>query len=130
MCCDTVNRGVAYGDGMIFLHQADTTLVALDAKTGKVKWSKKDGDPSKGETGTGVPFVVKDKVLIGNSGGEFGVRGHVTAYDMADGKVAWRAFSQGPDKDTLLDPEKTMTMGKPSAASLLTASSARYLERL
>src|SRR5512138_2867637 len=52
MCCDTVNRGVAYGNGMIFLHQADTTLVALDAKTGEVKWSKKNGDPGKGETGT------------------------------------------------------------------------------
>jgi hypothetical protein len=65
MCCDTVNRGVAYGDGKIFLHQADTTLVALDAKTGKVVWSVKDGDPAKGETGTSAPMVVKDKVLVG-----------------------------------------------------------------
>ena len=54
MCCDTVNRGVAYADGKIFLHQADTTLVALDAKTGKVEWSVKNGDPAKGETGTSV----------------------------------------------------------------------------
>jgi glucose dehydrogenase len=52
MCCDTVNRGVAYADGKIFLHQADTTLVALDAKTGKVEWSVKNGDPGKGATGT------------------------------------------------------------------------------
>jgi len=52
MCCDTVNRGVAYADGKIFLHQADTTLVALDAKTGRVVWSVKNGDPGKGETGT------------------------------------------------------------------------------
>src|SRR5437763_759849 len=74
MCCDTVNRGVAYGDGKIFLHQADTTLVALDAKTGKVAWSVKTGDPGKGETGTEAPMVVKDKVLIGISGGEFGVQ--------------------------------------------------------
>ena len=73
MCCDTVNRGVAYGDGKIFLHQADTTLVALDAKTGKVVWSVKNGDPSKGATGTSAPLVVKDKVLVGISGGEFGV---------------------------------------------------------
>ena len=87
MCCDTVNRGVAYGDGKIFLHQADTTLVALDAKTGKVVWSVKDGDPSKGETGTAAPFVVKDKVLVGISGGEFGVHGRVTAYDIKDGKL-------------------------------------------
>ncbi|MGN6550093.1 MAG: methanol/ethanol family PQQ-dependent dehydrogenase [Pararhizobium sp.] len=113
MCCDTVNRGVAYADGTIFMHQADTTLVALDAKTGKVKWSVKDGDPSKGETGTGAPFIVKDKVLIGNSGGEFGVRGHVTAYNIKDGSLAWRAFSQGPDKDTLMDGEKTTMLGKP-----------------
>src|SRR5713226_9207573 len=82
MCCDTVNRGVAYGDGKIFLHQADTTLVALDAKTGKVEWTTKNGDPSKGATGTSAPLVVKDKVLIGISGGEFGVQCHVTAYDL------------------------------------------------
>ena len=75
MCCDTVNRGVSYGDGKIFLHQADTTLVALDAKTGAVVWSVKDGKPSTGMTGTSAPFVIKDKVLIGVSGGEFGVRG-------------------------------------------------------
>ena len=73
MCCDTVNRGVAYGDGKIFLYQADTTLVALKAKTGAVVWSVKNGDPAKGETGTSAPLVVKDKVLVGISGGEFGV---------------------------------------------------------
>ena len=104
MCCDTVNRGVAYGDGKIFLHQADTKLVALDAKTGKEVWSVADGDPTKGETGTSAPMVIKDKVLIGNSGGEFGVLGHVTAYNMKDGKLAWRANSAGPDKDMLIDP--------------------------
>jgi len=113
MCCDTINRGAAYGDGMIFLHQADTSLVALDAKTGEVKWSVKDGDPSKGETGTSAPMVVNDLVLIGNSGGEFGVRGHMTAYNTKDGSIAWRAFSSGPEKDTLIDAEKTMVMGKP-----------------
>ncbi len=113
MCCDTVNRGLAYADGKIFLHQADTTLVALDAKTGKEVWSVKDGDPSKGETGTSAPLVVKNMVLIGNSGGEFGVRGHVTAYDIKTGKQVWRAYSMGPDSDTLMDPEKTTVLGKP-----------------
>ena len=88
MCCDTVNRGLSYSDGKIFLHQADTTLVALDAKTGKVVWSVKNGDPSKGQTGTSAPFVIKDKVLVGISGGEFGVQCHVTAYDVKDGKMA------------------------------------------
>ena len=66
MCCDTVNRGVAYAEGKIFLNQADTTLVALDAKTGKVLWTVVNGDPKKGETATNNPLVVKDKVLVGN----------------------------------------------------------------
>jgi lanthanide-dependent methanol dehydrogenase len=113
MCCDTVNRGVAYGDGKIFLHQADTTLVALDAKTGQVVWSVKNGDPGKGATGTSSPLVVKDKVLIGISGGEFGVQCHVTAYDLKSGKQVWRAFSEGPDDQILVDPEKTTDLGKP-----------------
>jgi PQQ-dependent dehydrogenase (methanol/ethanol family) len=113
MCCDTVNRGVAYGDGKIFLHQADTTLVALDAKTGQVAWSVKNGDPGKGGTGTSSPLVVKDKVLIGISGGEFGVQCHVTAYDLKSGKQVWRAFSEGPDDQILVDPDKTTELGKP-----------------
>jgi len=113
MCCDTVNRGVAYGDGMIFLHQADTTLVALDAKTGEVKWSKKNGDPGKGETGTSAPLVAGDKVLVGISGGEFGIQGHVTAYNMKDGSIAWRGYSVGPDDKLLVDPQKTTHLGQP-----------------
>jgi lanthanide-dependent methanol dehydrogenase len=113
MCCDTVNRGVSYGDGKIFLHQADTTLVALDAKTGKLVWSVKNGDPSKGETGTSSPMVFKDKVIVGISGGEFGVRGSVTAYNVKDGKQVWRGYSMGPDSDTLMDAGKTTHLGKP-----------------
>jgi len=113
MCCDTVNRGVAYADGKIFLHQADTTLVALDAKTGKLVWSVKNGNPSKGETGTSSPMIFKDKVIVGISGGEFGVRGSVTAYNMKDGKLVWRSYSMGPDSDTLIDPVKTTHLGKP-----------------
>jgi lanthanide-dependent methanol dehydrogenase len=113
MCCDTVNRGLSYADGKIFLHQADTTLVALDSKTGKVVWSVKNGDASKGETGTSAPFVIKDKVLVGISGGEFGVQCSVTAYDLKDGKRVWRAYSEGPDNAILVDPEKTTDLGKP-----------------
>ncbi len=113
MCCDTVNRGVAYADGKIFLHQADTTVVALNAETGEVEWSVVNGDPSKGETNTATVMPVKDKVIVGISGGEFGVRGHVTAYNIADGSVAWRAYSMGPDEDILMDPENTMNLGKP-----------------
>jgi PQQ-dependent dehydrogenase (methanol/ethanol family) len=109
MCCDTVNRGLAYGDGKIFLQQADTTLVALDAKTGKVVWTAKNGDPKIGETNTNAPHVFKDKVLTGISGGEFGVRGRVIAYDLKTGKKVWTGYSTGPDNEMLIDPAKTMT---------------------
>lgn len=113
MCCDTVNRGVAYADGNVFLHQADTTVVALDAKTGEVKWTAVNGDPAIGETNTATVLPVKDKVIVGISGGEFGVRGHTTAYDMNTGAMIWRAYSMGPDSDTLIDPENTTHLGKP-----------------
>jgi PQQ-dependent dehydrogenase (methanol/ethanol family) len=109
MCCDTVNRGVAIAEGKVFLQQADTNLVALDAKTGKEIWKVKNGDPKVGETNTNTPHVFKNKVITGISGGEFGVRGHVTAYDINTGKLAWKAFSVGPDKEMLIDPNKTMT---------------------
>jgi len=113
MCCDTVNRGVAYADGKIFQYQADATLVALDAKTGKKVWSVSNGDPKKGATGTSAPMIVKDKVIVGISGGEFGVQGHITAYDIKTGKRVWRGYSVGPDSETLMDPKKTTHLGKP-----------------
>jgi alcohol dehydrogenase (cytochrome c) len=117
MCCDTVNRGVAYGEGMIFLHQADTSLTALDAKTGKVVWTVKDGNSAVGETGTSAPLVVKDKVLIGISGGEFGIRGRITAYNIKDGSKAWMAYSEGTDSEIKFDPSSTTVMGKPVGAN-------------
>jgi len=117
MCCDTVNRGLSYADGKIILSQADTTLVALNAKTGEVEWSVKNGDPAKGETSTGAPVVVKDKVLVGVSGGEFGVQGRLTAYSLKDGTPAWKAFSVGPDDQILFDPAKTTVLGKPVGAN-------------
>ena len=120
MCCDTVNRGVAYSDGKIFLYQADTTLVALDAKTGKMMWSASNGDISKGQTGTAAPMVVKDKVYVGISGGEFGVRGHLTAYDTKSGKMVWRGYSMGPDSDTLMGSDTThlgKSVGKDSGTA-------------
>ncbi|TWB37219.1 lanthanide-dependent methanol dehydrogenase XoxF5 [Nitrospirillum pindoramense] len=117
MCCDTVNRGVAYGDGKIILNQADANVVALDAKTGKELWKVANGDPKKGETMTGAPVVVKDKVLVGISGGEFGVQGRMTAYNLKDGSVAWKAYSVGPDDQILFDPQKTTSLGKPVGAN-------------
>ncbi|MCP3869288.1 MAG: methanol/ethanol family PQQ-dependent dehydrogenase [Gammaproteobacteria bacterium] len=113
MCCDTVNRGLAYADGKIFLSQADTTLVALNAKTGEKVWSVVNGDPKVGATSTAAPMVVNDKVYVGISGGEFGVRGHLTAYNIKDGSLAWRGYSMGPDSDTLMDPVATTHLGKP-----------------
>ncbi|HLZ67919.1 MAG TPA: methanol/ethanol family PQQ-dependent dehydrogenase [Aliidongia sp.] len=113
MCCDTVNRGVAYGDGKIILDQADASVVALDAKTGKELWKVANGDPKKGETMTSAPMIVKDKVLVGISGGEFGVQGRLTALNLKDGTVAWKAYSVGPDDQVLIDPDKTTNMGKP-----------------
>jgi len=109
MCCDTVNRGLAYAEGKVFLQQADSMLVALDANTGKVIWSVKNGDPKLGAVNTNAPHVFKDKVVTGISGGEWGVRGFINAYDINTGKQVWKAYSVGPDAEMLIDPEKTMT---------------------
>jgi PQQ-dependent dehydrogenase (methanol/ethanol family) len=116
MCCDTVNRGPAYADGRIFLLQADNNVVALDARTGEELWKVSNGDISKGETGTMSPLVVGDKVFVGISGGEFGVRGSVTAYDTETGERVWRAYSTGPDEEMLVDPQNTTMMGQPIGA--------------
>ncbi|MEQ8288942.1 MAG: PQQ-binding-like beta-propeller repeat protein, partial [Gammaproteobacteria bacterium] len=111
MCCDIVNRGLGYSMGQIYLQQADTTLVALNAKTGEVVWSVKNGSeitgdvnskpgvgvgPASGMTNTNAPHPMKDKVITGCSGAEFGVRCWIAAYNAKDGSLAWRAFSMGP----------------------------------
>ena len=128
MCCDTVYRGVSYapaeGDrpAMILLQQADTTLVALNAEDGSVIWEAVNGDPLKGETATMAPMVVNDKVMTGISGGEYGVQGHLTAYDLASGEQVWRAYSTGPDDQTLMDPENTTHLGEPVGVDSGTAT--------
>jgi PQQ-dependent dehydrogenase (methanol/ethanol family) len=101
-CCDLVNRGVAYGDGKIIVDALDGGVYALDAATGRTVWHIKTCDPEMGQTLTSAPLVVKDKVLIGVSGGEFGVRGYLTSYSLAAGKQVWRAYSEGPDSDVLI----------------------------
>jgi PQQ-dependent dehydrogenase (methanol/ethanol family) len=108
MCCDTVYRGLAYAENKIFLQQADTMLIALDANNGKVLWSVKNGDPKVGAVNTNAPHVFKDKVITGISGGEWGVRGFLAAYDINTGKQVWKAYSTGPDAEMLIDPDKTM----------------------
>ncbi|HEX4986085.1 MAG TPA: PQQ-dependent dehydrogenase, methanol/ethanol family [Burkholderiales bacterium] len=109
MCCDTVSRGLAYGDGKILLQQADSTLVALDARTGQVVWTAVNGDPAVGAVNTNAPHVFKDKVVTGISGGGWGVRGYISAYDLKTGRLAWRGYSTGPDEDMLVDPARTTT---------------------
>ena len=103
-CCDVVNRGGVYSDGKIFFNTLDNNTIALDAATGKEIWKTKVGDINLGESMTMAPLVVKGKVLVGNSGGEFGVRGWLTALNAADGKIAWRAYHTGPDADVLIGP--------------------------
>jgi PQQ-dependent dehydrogenase (methanol/ethanol family) len=107
-CCDVVNRGLAYADGKILATTLDTHVYALDAKTGQVIWKAQNGDPEQGQTMTMAPLVVHDKVIVGISGGEYGVRGALTAYDLGSGKMAWRAYSVGPDEDIKFDPAKTI----------------------
>jgi PQQ-dependent dehydrogenase (methanol/ethanol family) len=101
-CCDLVNRGAVFSDGKIFFNTLDNQTIAVDANTGAEVWRAQLGDINRGETITMAPLVVKGKVLVGNSGGEMGVRGWLTALDAATGKIAWRAYHTGPDKDCLI----------------------------
>ena len=99
-CCDVVNRGVAVHDGKVFVGVFDGRLEALDAATGEVLWSNVTVDQSKPYTITGAPRVFKDKVIIGNSGAELGVRGYVTAYNVEDGGLEWRFYTvPNPNKE-------------------------------
>jgi lanthanide-dependent methanol dehydrogenase len=104
-CCDVVNRGAAYDRGRIFFNTLDDHTIALDAETGRELWRAKLGDINKGETMTMAPLVVKDQVLVGNSGGELGVRGWITSLDVNTGAIRWRAYSTGPDQDVLIGPQ-------------------------
>src|SRR5690242_9217176 len=103
-CCDVVNRGPSYADGKIVFNTLDNHVVAVDAATGKEVWKTKVGDINTGETMTMAPLVVKGKVLVGNSGGEMGVRGWLKALDLASGKLLWTAYSTGPDSDVKIGP--------------------------
>ena len=92
-CCDVVNRGVAVWKGKIYVGTIDGRLVALNATNGKEVWEVNTIDRSKPYTITGAPRVVNDKVIIGNGGAEYGVRGYVTAYDAATGELVWRFYT-------------------------------------
>jgi lanthanide-dependent methanol dehydrogenase len=103
-CCDVVNRGAVFADGKIVYNLLDGHTVAVDAATGTELWKTKLADVNRGETITMAPIVVKNKVLVGSSGGEMGVRGWLAALDVATGKILWRAYNVGPDADMKVGP--------------------------
>jgi PQQ-dependent dehydrogenase (methanol/ethanol family) len=103
-CCDVVNRGVTWSNGRIYFATLDGSVFAIDANSGRQIWRAQVANINKGETVTMAPLVAENRVLVGNSGGEFGVRGWMTALDAGSGRLAWRAYSTGPDKDVLIGP--------------------------
>jgi PQQ-dependent dehydrogenase (methanol/ethanol family) len=103
-CCDVVNRGVAFAGGRIFMTTLDGQAIAIDANSGRQIWRTQLGNIHRGETITMAPLVAEGKVLVGNAGGEFGVRGWLVALDAGSGRVAWKAWSTGPDRDVLIGP--------------------------
>ena len=116
-CCDVVNRGVAYSDGKIFVGTLDGRLQALDAKTGKLLWSTLTVDQSKPYTISGAPRVVHGKVIIGNGGADYGVRGYVGAYDERTGKLIWRFYTVPGDPakpDNAASDEVLARLGRPT----------------
>ena len=101
-CCDVVNRGAVFWQGKIIYNTLDGNTVAVDANNGQQLWKTKLAHINLGETITMAPLIVKDKVLVGNSGGEFGARGWLTALNANNGKLLWQAYATGPDKDVLI----------------------------
>ena len=93
LCCGPGNRGVAVYDGRVYVGTLDARLVALDAETGKVDWDVPTAEKNSDYSITGAPLIVKGKVIIGNGGGEFAVRGYISAYDAETGKLDWRFYT-------------------------------------
>ena len=104
-CCDAVNRGPTWAEGKLVYTLLDDSVVAVDGATGRAVWKTRLGDPADGVTMTMSPLVVGRAVLVGNSGGEMGVRGQLTALDLDNGSELWRAYSTGPDADVKIGPE-------------------------
>lgn len=118
LCCDNVSRGLGFGDGKIYLQQNNGVLVALNAKTGNVEWQVQVNDPKTGATNTNAPQVIKDKVLTGCAGGEFGVRCFIAAYYLKDGALAWKAYSTGSDADVMIGNDFNKSNPQYSALSV------------
>ena len=92
LCCGNVNRGVAVAEGKVFMTTLNAHIIALDAETGKKVWDQTYGDVRAGESATVAPLIVKDMVIVGSSGGEFGVRGHTDAFKLETGERVWRCY--------------------------------------
>ena len=103
-CCDVINRGAFYADGKIVYNLLDGHTVAVDAETGKELWKTKIADLGEGETTPMAPFVVKDRVMVGASGGEFGIYGWLKGLDLKTGKIVWTGRNIGPDAEMLVKP--------------------------
>jgi len=101
-CCDVINRGAFYAEGRIVYNLLDGHTVAIDAATGKELWNARIADVSQGETTPMAPLVVKNRVLVGASGGEFGIHGWLKALDLATGRPVWTAYTIGPDSEVLV----------------------------
>jgi len=103
-CCDAINRGAFYADGKVVYNLLDGRTVAIDAASGKELWQTRIADLAQGETTPVATFVVKDRVIVGASGGEFGIHGWVKGLDLATGRIAWTAYNIGPDSQVLAKP--------------------------
>jgi len=103
-CCDAINRGAVFADGKIIYNLLDGHTVAIDAVSGREVWKTQIGDMQQGETTPMAPFVVKDRVIVGASGGEFGIYGWLKALDLKTGAIVWTARNMGPDSEMIVKP--------------------------
>jgi alcohol dehydrogenase (cytochrome c) len=103
-CCDVVNRGASYAKGKVVYATLDGHVVAVDAAKGTQLWKTLIASPAQGEVLTGAPIIVGDNVIVGNSGGELGVRGWIQALNLTSGQPVWKAYNTGPDSDVLIGP--------------------------
>jgi len=103
-CCDTVNRGAFYADGKIIYNLLDGHTVAIDASSGRELWKTQIADVADGETTTMAPLAVKDRVIVGAAGGEFGIYGWIKGLDLKTGRIVWTGRNMGPDRDMLATP--------------------------
>lgn len=113
-CCDAINRGAVYADGKIIYNLLDGHTVAVDAVTGRELWKTQIADINQGETTPMAPFVAGNRVIVGPSGGEFGIWGWVKGLDLATGKILWTAHNMGPDSSMLARPGRGHYVGDPN----------------